>query len=91
MADAITKTGGAGAVANSGVGSSGVGKGKGVKPSVVDTLTGPQRFARKQMQQARAALVQCQRALENGTDITPEIVDACGEIVKLSGRMLFAK
>jgi hypothetical protein len=65
------------------------GAGRGKRQSVVETLDDKQRFARKQMQQARGALLTAQKALEEGRPIPAEIVVACSEIVAASGRMLF--
>lgn len=62
---------------------------RGKRQAVAETLDPRERYARKQMQQARAALVNCQKHLEEGGEIPASILDACAELQKAAASMLF--
>lgn len=54
-----------------------------------DHLSDNQKYALRQMQQARSALEKAQKALIGGMTIPATVIDACAKVHSAVGQMLF--
>lgn len=65
----------------------------GSKPRVrkvyAHSMTDAEKWALGQVKKAKSACTQIAVAIQNGKGVKPELIDACTEIVKASGRILF--